>query len=537
MVATHETLLIKQDVYQLLMNVPAMIAVLTGPDHIFETANGLYLQAIGKERAEIIGKPVRQALPELAGQGIYELLDSVYVAGAPYTNNELKVMLDLQGDGRLQERYFKFIYQPIRGEQRAVEGIFVHAADITEHVMARKKLERSEEQLRSFVMSSPTPTGIYIGREMRIQMANEAILKTWDKNADVIGKTFREALPELEGQPFYQLLDDVYTTGVTYQATEDRVDLFRNGRMETTYYNFSYKALRNERGEIYGVINNGVEVTELVLAKNKIREAEQVLEKQVLLRTQELEKLNTDLLNTNEQLKQFAYVASHDLQEPLRKINMFSDKLIHSNEANQSLVGREYLDKIMRAAKRMSTLINDLLNFSKLETRDSGFQRVNLNEVAEKIREDYEILIAQKQAVIRIDPLCIIEAVPLQMNQLVYNLVGNALKFTKENTPPVITIQSRFLSKEEVQGFHSLNAAWPYCEIVFQDNGIGFDQQFAEKIFEIFQRLHGKLQYEGTGIGLALCKKIADHHQGEIYAMSQEGEGASFHIILPVSRG
>src|SRR5690606_28440627 len=125
----------------------------------------------------------------------------------------------------------------------------------------------------------------------------------------VIGKTFREALPELEGQPFFKLLDDVYTTGVPYQAMEDKVELFRNGKMETTYYNFTYKALRNELDEIYGVINTSVEVTELVEEKNEIKKAEEKLEEQVRVRTIELEKLNNDLVFTNEQLKQFAYVA------------------------------------------------------------------------------------------------------------------------------------------------------------------------------------------------------------------------------------
>lgn len=526
---------VNTDIYQLLLNVPAMIAVLRGPDHRFELANPLYIKAVGGR--EVVGLPIRKALPELEGQGIFELLDSVYETGVAYTNNELKVQLASDVTGELRENYFKFIYQPIRSVNGTIDGIFVYATDITEHITARKKIERSEERFKSFVMNSPVPTAIYIGKEMRVEMANDALLRTWDKTADkVIGKTFREALPELDGQPFYQLLDDVYTTGISYEATEDRVDLFRNGRMETAYYNFTYKALRNELNEIYGVINTGVEVTELVEAKNAIKRAEELLEEQVRLRTIELEKLNNDLLFTNEQLKQFAYVASHDLQEPLRKINMFCDRLINSSEEDLRLRGKKYLEKIIHAAQRMSNLIHDLLNFSQLDARDNGFVAVDLNEVAEKIKEDYEILIGQKGAVVNISRLDIIEAAPLQMNQLMYNLVGNALKFSRDGIMPEVNISSRILSKEEVHAFPNLDQSLRYCELVVSDNGIGFDQAFSEKIFEIFQRLHGKGQYEGTGIGLALCKKIVDHHRGEIYAMSQPGEGASFHIILPVSR-
>jgi PAS domain S-box-containing protein len=526
---------LQEDFSQLLMNVPAVIAVLEGPDHIYVLANPLYRQIVGHKR-NIIGKTVREALPELEGQGIFELLDEVYETGEAYRNDELKVMLDTNNDGNLTELYFNFIFQPVRNRTGVVNGIFVHAIDVTSYVINRKKLERSEERFRSFVINSPVPTGIYIGREMRIQTANEAILRTWDKKPDVIGKTFREALPELEGQPFYQLLDDVYTTGKSYQANEDRVVLFRNGRMETTYYNFTYKALRNEYGEIYGVINTGVEVTELVEAKNKIKKAEEFLEQQVQLRTIELEKLNSDLTNTNEQLRQFAYVASHDLQEPLRKINIYSDRLANGGHSTDSDNYRIYLNKIISSAKRMSNLIHDLLNFSQLDSIQDSFTAVNLNQVAEKVREDFEMLIAQKSATITIGELGIIEANQLQMNQLLYNLLGNGLKFSKEGAKPVIEISSRILSREDTVQLPNLNSSWNYREIIVSDNGIGFDQQFAKRVFVIFQRLHSVGKFEGTGIGLALCKKIVDHHNGEIFAISKEGEGSAFHIILPVER-
>ncbi|HUQ67841.1 MAG TPA: ATP-binding protein [Flavitalea sp.] len=535
MLRSDSASVLKEDFTQLLMNVPAIIAVLEGPEHVYVLANPLYQQLVGRNR-QLIGKNIREALPELKDQGIYELLDNVFESGEVYLSNEHKVLLDTNNDGLLAERYFNFIFQPVKSITKQVTGIFVHAIDVTDYVINRMKLQRSEEQFRSFVINSPVPTGIYIGREMRIQTANEAILRTWDKTIDVIGKTFREALPELEGQPFYQLLDDVYTSGKTYQATEDRVDLFRNGKMETTYYNFTYKALKNEFGEIYGVINTGVEVTELVEAKNRIKKAEEILEAQVKLRTLELEKSNSDLLHTNEQLKQFAYVASHDLQEPLRKINIYSDRLANSHQNINSFNQQLYLNKIISSAKRMSNLIHDLLNFSRLDSSENSFQPVNLNHIAERVKEDFEIMINQKGAVINIGQLETIDANSLQMNQLLYNLLGNALKFSKDHEFPVIDIKSRILSPEEVNDFPELNPSWKYCEIVVEDNGIGFNQEFANQVFVIFQRLHGNAKFEGTGIGLALCKKIVAHHHGEIFAISTEGEGSSFHIILPVSR-
>ena len=261
--------------YKLLMDAPAIIAVLKGPEHIYEFANPLYQQVVAGKR-NLIGKSIREALPELKAQGIFEMLMRFIHRRTLYRQRTI-------GEARQarqrnpEDVYFNFIFQPIKNEREQTEGIFIHAVDVTEFVQSRKRAQESEERFRSFVLSSPMPIGIYVGREMRIQTANDAILETWDRSKSVIGKTFREALPELEGQPFYQLLDEVYTTGRTYQATAERVDLFRHGKMEETYYNFTFKALRDTNGEIYGVINTGVEVTDLVEARQKLQEAQDIL--------------------------------------------------------------------------------------------------------------------------------------------------------------------------------------------------------------------------------------------------------------------
>ncbi len=526
---------LSEDFSHLIEHVPALIAVLHGPEHRYILANNSYRQIVGRDR-QLTGKPVREALPELEGQGVFELLDSVYKTGIEYKNPELRLMVDTNNDGNLSEMYFNFIYQPTRSEHGIITGIFFHGIDVTEYVLGKKKLERSEQQFRSLVMNSPVPTAVYVGKDMVVEMANAAILETWDKKEEVIGKTFREALPELEGQPFYDLLDRVYTTGETYKAMEDQVLLFRNGRLETTYYNFTYKALKDESGKVWGVMNTGVEVTEIVEAKNQIKRAEEDLEKQVKLRTLELEKLNTDLTHTNEQLKQFAYVASHDLQEPLRKINIYSDRLATGISNLDPESQKQYLNKIITSASRMSNLIRDLLNFSQLDSVQQSFVATNLNQIAERVKEDFEILINQKSANLQIGHLGTIEANPLQMNQLLYNLLGNALKFSKPGERPEIEVTSRILPADEVAEFDALNKKWSYRELIVTDRGIGFDQQFAKQVFVIFQRLNSNGKFEGTGIGLALCKKIVDHHHGEIFAMSREGEGSSFHIILPESR-
>ena len=256
------------------------------------------------------------------------------------------------------------------------------------------------------------------------------------------------------------------------------------------------------------------------------------LKNQVAQRTVSLEEANLSLKRSNDNLEQFATIASHDLQEPLRKIRTFSILLQQRHAKEIAGEAGELIDKISLAALRMSTLIRDVLNFSKvLDT--SVFEQVNLNRVLQNIIGDFDLLIEQKKAVVTYDDLPIIKAVPLQMNQLMYNLLGNALKFSKPEVPPAIHISYRIIAAGEAPVNLKLISSKSYCEIIFQDNGIGINEKFSQQIFEIFQRLNNREHFEGTGIGLALCKKIVTAHQGEIYITSVEGEGTRFHVLLP----
>jgi PAS domain S-box-containing protein len=258
------------------------------------------------------------------------------------------------------------------------------------------------------------------------------------------------------------------------------------------------------------------------------------LERIVESRTSELKKANIDLNIVNQNLEQFAYVASHDLQEPLRKINMFSALLQEKYADQLNETGVRNLGIIRNAASRMTTLIQDLLAFSRVSRQEHLFEQVDLQQVVQQVITDFDILIQQKEARIESDPLCIVPGIPLHMTQLFHNLIGNALKFTKAGVPPVIQIRSRHMDPAEVAAHPQLQNGTPYCEIKISDNGIGFAPAYAKKIFVIFQRLHGRGEYEGSGIGLALCQKIVIAHHGVIYAESEEGQGATFVVVLPV---
>jgi two-component system CheB/CheR fusion protein len=276
------------------------------------------------------------------------------------------------------------------------------------------------------------------------------------------------------------------------------------------------------------------DITERKLAEQKLKTFAEELETQVKERTAALHKSNQELKQSNSQLDQFAYVASHDLQEPLRKILTFSARLQDKHQDEMGTEVKYYLNKIQAASSRMRTLIQDLLNYSRLLQHEKLFSTTDLNETVRNILSDFELLIQEKKAKITIDHLPFVDAIPLQMNQLFYNLVSNALKFSKVDVPPDINIISRTLSEKEVEKYPSFNPSIPYVEIIFKDNGIGFEQQYAKQIFTIFQRLHDKETYIGTGIGLALCKKIIENHHGEIFSNSKENEGAFFHVILPL---
>lgn len=245
-----------------------------------------------------------------------------------------------------------------------------------------------------------------------------------------------------------------------------------------------------------------------------------------------LYKYNAELQFQNKELEQFAYVASHDLQEPLRKIQMFAD-LLEKNIGNQEL-SNMYFGKINSSAARMTELIKAVLNYSRLSKSEQQFEETSLNDVLQNVLVDFELLIDEKKAIINYPALPVIDAIPLQINQMFSNLLGNSLKFS-ENVPE-ITISCQKVSHNEIPFNNNLQTDTSYLELIFSDRGIGFDQVYADKVFTIFQRLHDRFTYSGTGIGLALCKRIVENHAGYIAVKSKPKEGTSFFIYLPIDK-
>lgn len=244
-----------------------------------------------------------------------------------------------------------------------------------------------------------------------------------------------------------------------------------------------------------------------------------------------------ELARSNAELEQFAYVASHDLQEPLRKIQAFGDRLKGKMDSLGIQDGREFLERMQSAAARMQRLINDLLTFSRVISKSGQpFAPVNLSQVTKEVLSDLEVRIEQTKAHIDVGDLPTIQADPMQMRQLLQNLIGNALKFQPPDGKPLIQIHAQTVRKP-YNGEAAGGSEQELCEITIKDNGIGFDEKYSERIFAMFQRLHGRTEYEGTGVGLAVCRRIADRHGGTISAKGRPGEGATFTVTLPLAHG
>lgn len=241
-----------------------------------------------------------------------------------------------------------------------------------------------------------------------------------------------------------------------------------------------------------------------------------------------------ELQRSNGELEQFAYAASHDLQEPLRKISAFVSRLRTKLGDTLEDEAEDYMRRTLQAIDRMKSLIDALLLLSRVTRQGNTKESVSLTSIVEEVLEDLDAQISEKQASIEMDELPIVEAVPVQMRQLFYNLLGNALKFTNSGRTPHIQLKARSLSATESRD-RSLSVHFQWIEMTVADNGIGFDPQYKERIFQVFQRLNGRSEFEGTGIGLALCRKIVEYCGGTITAESQPGEGTRFIFYLPTA--
>lgn len=361
-----------------------------------------------------------------------------------------------------------------------------------------------------------------------ILLSHEGLIENWNKGAEkikgyseqeVIGKSFKlfyTADDQHAGLPDKLLQIAIGNGKATHEGWRMRKDgsKFWGSVVLTTVY--------NDDGSVLGFTKVTRDLTERKLAEEKLRAA-----------SLKLEQKNKELEMINEHLSSFAYISSHDLQEPLRKIQTFSDRILDTEYDKLSEKGKDYLLRMQAGASRMQKLIRDILAYSRTALSEKKLELADLNELLNHAMVELEVMILEKKAVIESDQLPDLMVIPFQIQQLFNNLLNNALKFSKPGVPSHIRIKSEVVSGQELEQAHT-PLTKEYLRITFQDNGIGFEPEYSKKIFEVFQRLHGRHEYGGTGIGLAICKKIVENHSGFLSAESTLGDGAAFHIYLPM---
>jgi PAS domain S-box-containing protein len=775
-----------ENLNNIIIQAPVAMCIFKGKDLVVEIANERMLEFWGVEKEVVLHKPIYEALPEAKNQGYEQILEAVFSEGRSYTAFATPVTLTRKG---VKETYYTNLsYEPLRQGDGTISGIMAVVADVTAQVINQNKIEESAREVASLVESAPFPIGVYIGKEMRIRLANQSIIDVWGKGPDVIGKLYSEILPELQNQHVFQQLDAVYSTGLPLHAKGSRLDLMVDGKPKTFYFNYSFTPLFDQKGEVYGVMNTAADVTDLTLALQKIKEAEEKallaiesaalgtyevnyesneirtskrfneiwgtdrtndvqhlisliipedrpsrqaahdqalktgslfyearivthknqirwirvlgtllfkesnqprlligivqditehknfadqLTRQVKERTLELElaqnhlqesyqylqaiinqfdtalaalvpiydgddivdfrykmtnhsysfyskvspdeiqnrpinsvfpgyqktdafekyvetyrtgktnrwdlhynldgldvylaitatkmgnevvvhftdftklkSLQLDLVRnieelqrSNKNLEDFAFAASHDLKEPIRKINFFSDKL--KREIRETLTSNqlEIFNKLENATSRMRSLVDDLLSYSQVSLKPKQYEQVDLNELFQFVLSDLEIEIDEKKAKIEIAPLPTVQGHSRQLQQLFQNLLGNAIKYRHPDRDITLRIQSTIVRGSDVSMNLTLEQKKKsFYQVTVSDNGIGFEQQQAEIIFHVFQRIQSNNERKGTGVGLSIARKVAENHNGHIWAEGQPGVGARFFVLLPVDQ-
>jgi two-component system CheB/CheR fusion protein len=395
--------------------------------------------------------------------------------------------------------------------------------DITDLKKAREEVASNIQQ-KQFLAESMPLIVCTAGPDFRIDFINNQFeVYTGLRQKDAMGNGWHTAIHR----------DDLKVLLEAWKESRlTNYDFEREIRIRTASGEYQWNLLRARARLLSdGELVNWV-ITIIDIHYQKVQN--EILERKVAQRTIQLQRINQALEASNHDLQQFASVASHDLQEPLRKIHMFS-KLIRDKHASiMPADAQQYLDKIMQASSRMKSIITNVLNFSRLSADDNSYELIDINELVNDIKDDLEVLIRERNATIDVDASCKLEVIPGQFRQVFQNLISNSLKFVRKGVPPVITIEAQSVKNLALDA--PADPGGHYCRITIKDNGIGFDEKFRENIFALFHRLHSKDSYEGTGIGLAIVKKIIEKHHGLITANSVAGEGSTFVLILPAKQ-
>lgn len=447
------------------------------------------------------------------------------------------LMLPLNRNGFVEACYFDFAYSPIRTDTGEPGGVLVTVVETTNKKKIEDALKESEARFRA--IADDAPVFIFLAGE---NAAVDYLNKTWRTYTGIADDDSKgRAWADITYPDDIEPATNIYMEGFTKRESCS----FENRQKGTDgiYRTILWKATPrfSPNGTFIGMMGVGLDIHERKQSEETLKESEEryrelshTLEEKINHRTAELLAKNTELEQANKELESFAYISSHDLQEPLRKIQTFSNYINETEAENLSAKGKDTFGRMQNAAHRMQILINDLLAYSRTSTQERRFEKTDLNVIIEAVKEDLQEELQQKHASIEVGKVCEVYVIPFQFRQLLTNLVSNSLKFSSGEHYPVIRINNEHAKGASFK-HDKLVKDKEYCHISIEDNGIGFDPQYSDRIFEVFQRLHGKEAYKGTGIGLAIVKKIVENHHGIVTARGEAGKGATFDIYIPVA--
>jgi PAS domain S-box-containing protein len=493
---------------------PVAMSILKGPNFMVEIANKRMYELWGRGEDELLHRPIFEGLPEARHQGLEEILLHVYKSGESYTANERPIPLPRKGS--VETIYLNFVYEPFREGDSTISGILVVATDVTDQVIARRKIEESEARTR--LSTAAAHLGTY-----DIDLVQEKIIYS-DRLKDIF------ELEEGKGITHHFLVERLHPEDVqirknAHEQALQTGELFYEARIILPGNNVKWIRLN---GKYIFENNQPVSLVGTVMDISNEKKTAELLEQKIEERTKELTQLN-------EQLKQFTYAASHDLQEPLRKITYFMDRLIVKISPTLDEEDKKITERISKTTERMRVLINDLLAYSNTSLGITGFQEVDLSTVVQEVLDDMEATIIDNGASVVYENLPKVTGDARQLRQMFQNLISNALKYHKIGEESRVHIGVNLVNAADIKNIHLEDSSALYHLIQVTDNGIGFKNEDASRIFQLFQRLHGRSEYAGTGVGLAIVQKVVENHKGYIWAESEPGNGASFNILLPVT--
>lgn len=497
---------------ELFMQAPVSFSLLCGKDLIIKMVNNRALEFSGMKREDVINKPFFEVYPELAEQGFRDIVLNVLNTGIPFRATELPI--SLLNRKKPEKEFINLTLQPLRNKKGKIAAVIGVATDVTMLVISRNLVRESEERYKGvFEAMSQGFCIVDVLFDEHNQPKNYVFL---DVNPgfenilgikDVVGKTALDLIPET-AEYWINYYGEIALTGESKTVSGA-------GYGSKWYETYAFR-LGDRTSRRVGVLFTDA-------TQRKEEEDQRLLYSNQL--EAEVEERTRELLRSNEDLLHFTKVASHDLREPVRKIETFIRRLMNEEETLPVDMKRSFLERTLKAIDQIKHMIDGVLEYSSVEARSAEFEMVDMNAVIENVMNDIN-LPEDKKVNFQVCRLPEIEGSKPLIYQLFYHLIHNSIKFSKPGQPVEISLNSATVNMD----------GQPYVNILISDKGIGFNPQFSEKIFESFKRLHAKDAYEGSGMGLAVCRKIVEKHHGRIYAAGEENKGASFCVELPVKQ-